>query len=322
MAVILLGSILASCCIGRYPLKIGEIGEILLGTMQEEIREDIFLRIRLPRIFFVCLAGAALSVAGLVYQNLFQNPLVSPDVLGVSGGASAGAVIGILTQASLGGIQFFALAGGVLTVAAALALAKLMGNHRNLSLILSGIVVGALAESMIMAMKYAADPNRQLPVIDYWLMGSFHTIRWEDVVSVLPLMGTGFLLLWIFRWKLQVIMVGEEEALTLGLSVTRVKIAGIFAATLLVASVVSVTGTVAWVGLIVPHMMRVFFGESLRKNYGLCVLGGASLLLWADTLARSLTPSEIPISILTSLMGAVFLVALLLAQKGRGNHLP
>ena len=319
LAVLLFGSILASCCIGRYPLTLREIWEIVTGTMTEGIKSDIFFRVRLSRVLLLCLSGGALSVAGLVYQNLFQNPLVSPDVLGVSSGASAGAVTGILLGTSAAGVQFFALTGGIVTVILALILAKMMGNQRSISLILAGIVMGALADSGIMALKYAADPNRQLPTIDYWLMGSFHTIRWEDVWTILPLMVVGFLLLWIFRWKLQVMILGEEEAASLGLTVITVKLAGIFAATILVSAVVSVTGVISWIGLIVPHMMRYFFGESLRRNYALCILGGAAVLLWADTLARSLTPSEIPISILTSLIGAVFLVMLLFWRKRRGE---
>lgn len=319
MLVILIGSVLVTCCIGRFPLSLRDIWEICTGTMEEAIKRDVFLKIRLSRTFFVGMTGAALAIAGLVYQELFQNPLVSPDVLGVSSGACVGAVGAILLGSSALLIQTSALVFGLLTVFLTVALSRLIGRQQAVNMILAGIVVKAVADAVIMAFKYLADPNRQLPSIDYWMMGSFHTVRWSEVCMVLPFFIISLLLLWLLRFKLQVMSLGEEEAKSLGIPVERLRFFCILLATVLVASSVSVTGVISWVGLIVPHMVRFFTGHNLMKNFGICGCAGAILMIWTDTLARSLTAAEIPISILTSFIGAVFLLFVLIRRRRRGE---
>lgn len=319
MAGVLVLSVLMTSCIGRFPLTIKEIWEICTGTMQEAVKEDVFLKIRMSRTFFVGMTGAGLAISGLVYQELLQNPLVSPDVLGVSGGACVGAVGAILMGGSALAVQASALAFGLLAVFLTVALSRLIGGQRTVNMILAGIVVKAVADAIIMGFKYMADPSRQLPSIDYWMMGSFHTVRWTEVRMVLPIVIAAVLVLWLMRWKLQVMSFGEEEAKSLGIPAGRVKLICILAATVLVASSVSVTGVVAWTGLIVPHMVRFFSGDNLMKNFGVCGCAGAVFMIWTDTLARSLTAAEIPVSIITSAAGAVFLLAVLIRRRKRGE---
>lgn len=321
MMAIFIACVLLSCCVGRYPLSMTDLGKILSGSMEDGMKASVFWQIRLPRTFFAALAGMALALSGMIYQNLFQNPLVAPDVLGVSGGASAGAVAAILLGGGAVTVQAFALGGGLLAVALTLALAGLVGSRKNFGLLISGIVVGSLAESVIMLMKYSADPTSQLPSMDYWLMGSFHTIHWEDVRTGLPLLLLPMAILYLLRFQLRILALGEEEAKSLGMRAGRMKGVCIVCATLLTAAVVSVTGVISWIGLIVPHMIQLFFGQDIKGNFGICLLGGGALLLASDLLARSLSAAEIPISILTSVMGAFCLVLALIHRRRKGEEL-
>ena len=272
-----------------------------------------------------CVAGvcvAALALSGFVYQGMFNNPLASPDVLGVSGGASVGAISAILFfGGSAAALQALSFLAGMLTVLLALLLARAIGGGRAFSLVIAGMVLSALMNAAIMAMKYIADPTQQLAVIDYWLMGSYSLCGWEEFFTAAPLCAGGFLLLALLRYRLKVLTLGDQEAMSLGVAVAPVRAACVAAATVLVAACVSVSGIVSWVGLIVPHLVRAVFGERFEANFFQCAVCGASLLMLADTLARGLLPSEIPISILTSLMGAVCLALFLLlrGREGRGR---
>jgi len=320
LALLLAASFLLSCLCGRYALSLNDLWEILTGQAAGTMKENVFWNIRVARTCVTALCGAALSLAGFVYQSLFRNPLVSPDVLGVSGGASVGAICAILFWGgSAAALQLSAFAGGIVTVALSLLLARAIGGNRYFNLIVSGIILGALANAAIMALKYTADPTRQLAVIDYWLMGSFSLARWGKLRTAAPLILAAGAALTLLRYRLKVLTLGDEEAASLGVAVGPVRTACIAAATVLVAASVTVSGIVSWIGLIVPHLVRTVLGERFEANFFQCILCGASLLLLADTLARSLLPSEIPISILTSLMGALFLAAFLL-RRGRGER--
>lgn len=319
MAGIMLGAVLLSLCVGRYPLTLSDLWGILTGS-DGGMGSRVFLQIRLPRTFLVLACGAALSISGLVYQNIFRNPLVSPDVLGVTGGASVGAAAAILAGASAAATAASAFGAGIFTVLVTVALAKAAGGQQKVTLLISGIVTGALAGALLMMLKYLADPSQQLPSIEYWLMGSFHTSDWKDVGAAAPVIAASLFCLWLMRWKLQLLVLGEEEAGSLGLPVGKVRLAGALLATLLAASVVSAAGAVSWIGLIVPHMIRRLFGDDLKRNFSLCAMGGGTFLLLADTLARSLTAAEVPVSILTSFAGAL-LLALALAGRSRKGEL-
>lgn len=316
LALLLAASFLLSCLWGRYPLALSDLWEILSGQAAGTMRENVFWNIRVARNCVTALCGAALSLAGFVYQGLFRNPLVSPDVLGVSGGASVGAICAILfCGGSIAALQVFSFLGGILTVALSLLLARAIGGNRYFNLIISGIILGALANAAIMALKYMADPAQELAVIDYWLMGSFHLASWDKLRAVAPLILTAGAVLVLLRYRLKVLTLGDEEAASLGVAVGPVRFTCVICATVLTAASVSVSGIVSWVGLIVPHLVRTVLGDDFEANLFQSILCGAALLLLADTLARSLLPSEIPISILTSLIGAVCLAGFLLHRK-------
>lgn len=320
LAALLAASFLLSCLWGRYPLSLTDLWEILSGQAAGTMKANVFWNIRVARTCVTALCGAALSLAGFVYQGLFRNPLVSPDVLGVSGGASVGAICAILFWGgSTAALQLFSFVGGLVTVALSLLLARAIGGNRYFNLIISGIILGALANAAIMALKYMADPTQQLAVIDYWLMGSFNLANWAKLRAITPLILSAGVVLALLRYRLKVLTLGDEEAASLGVAVTPVRLACVGCATVLVAASVSVSGIVSWVGLIVPHLVRSVLGDAFEANFFQSILCGASLLLIADTLARSLLPSEIPISILTSLIGAVFLAAFLIHRK-RGER--
>lgn len=320
LALLLAASFLCSLLCGRYPLTLRSLWEILSGQAAGTMRENIFWNARMARTCVAALCGAALSLAGFVYQSLFRNPLVSPDVLGVSGGASVGAICAILFRGgSTAALPLFSFAGGILTVSLSLLLARAIGGNRYFNLIVAGIILSALANAAIMALKYTADPAQQLAVIDYWLMGSFHLAGWDKwKLIALPILAAGAVLA-ALRYPLKVLTLGDEEAASLGVAVGPVRLTCIAAATVLVAASVMVSGIVSWVGLIVPHLVRTLLEDRFDANFFQSAVCGASLLLLADTLARSLLPSEIPISILTSLIGAVCLAGFLLRRERRGG---
>lgn len=212
-------------------------------------------------------------------------------------------------------LQFLSFTGGILTVLLSLLLARAIGGNRYMNLIVAGIILSALANAAIMALKYIADPTQQLAVIDYWLMGSFSLSSWQKFRAAAPLILAGGAVLTLLRYRLKVLTLGDEEAAALGVSVVPVRLTCIIAATVLVAASVTVGGIVSWVGLIVPHLVQALSGDRFETNFFQAPVCGAALLLLADTLARSLLAAEIPISILTSLMGAVFLAAFLLRRR-------
>ncbi len=310
-------SFLAVCCIGRFPLTLGDLAGILTGTLTDEIKRNVLFNIRLPRALFTAVNGAALAVSGYVYQELFRNPLAAPDVLGVSGGACVGAVSALLLGFSSAGIQAFSLIFGLVAVALTVGLSFLIGRRQAVSLVLAGIVIKALSDAAVMAFKYLADPSHQLPYIDYKLMGSYHTVVWHDVFSLLLYTAVPLMLLYLLRWRLQILSLGDEEASSLGLPAGLLRMIIVILASIPVAAGVSVTGVVSWAGLIVPHAVRFFAGGNIKKDFTVCLFSGAVFMLWADTAARSLSAAEIPVSIITSAVGAVFLLCVLIRRSRR-----
>lgn len=312
--VILCVTVLISSCTGRYAVRWEELVSFLQG--KDSMGGSLFFYIRLPRIVFVILSGAVLALAGTVYQSLFQNPLVSPDILGVTSGCSLGAAIAIVffsAQAWL--VQGLAFLFGLLAVALSLAVARFAGGDKTLRFVVSGIITGAMASSFLMLLKYMADPYKQLPAIDFWLMGGFHNVGWEDIGKTLPtmLLASGVLLL--LGWKLKVMSTGEQEASLLGINTNVVRLTAILCATLLVGAVVSVAGAVGWIGIFVPHIVKLIWRDDIPRTMPLSLLAGGAILLGADTLARTLRSSEIPISIVTSMIGALFLIYFFTRKK-------
>jgi iron complex transport system permease protein len=291
------------------------------GNNGERAIDTVLFNIRLPRVAAAGLVGAALAAAGAAYQNLFRNPLVSPDILGVSTGAGLGAVIGILLGLPVLLIQVLGFAGGLLTVMIVAALARsLRGGGDILVLVLAGIVVGALAGAAISLVKVLADPYDQLPAITFWLLGSLAGVKANDVAATAPVVLLGLGLLVLLRWRIGVLSLGDDEARALGVEVGRIRLIVIAAATLITASVVAISGVIGWVGLMVPHMARLLVGPRFDRLLPATILLGAVFIISVDTLARSAARIEIPLGVLTAVIGGPAFVWLL--ARNRRKLLP
>ena len=272
--------------------------------------------VRLPRVVAAMLVGGALAAAGAAYQGLFRNPLVSPDILGVSAGAGLGAVLGIFLSLPVVGIQLLAFVVGLGTVGLVLLIAaSVRGREPVLVLVLAGVVVGALAGSAISLLKVLADPYDQLPAITFWLLGSLAAIKLEDLAATVPVAALGLVPLALLRWRINVLSLGDEEARALGIDAARLRVVVIAAATLMTASVVAIAGIIGWVGLIMPHMARMLVGPNFERLLPAAMILGAGYLLLVDTLARTMAAVETPIGILTAFVGAP--VFLWLLARGR-----
>jgi iron complex transport system permease protein len=320
LAVVLLLLMLGAALVGAYPITFGEfyaaLGQRLTGAATPEKINTVLFDIRLPRVFAAVVVGAAVAAAGAAYQTLFRNPLVSPDILGVSTGAGLGAVIGIFLSLPVAAIQLLAFIVGLATVGLVYAIAALVhGREPVLVLVLAGVVVGALAGAAISLLKILADPYDQLPAIVFWLLGSLSAIRKGEIWAAVPLVLIGLLALGVLRWRINVLSLGDEEAKALGVETGPLRLVVIAAATLITASVVAISGVIGWVGLVIPHIARMAVGPSFDRLLPTATLLGAGYLLIVDTLARTLARIEVPIGILTAIIGAPFFLWLL--ARGR-----
>ncbi len=316
LVLILMGTVVIACGVGPYPLSPGEVLALLAGVKTDPAAARVVFDIRLPRVLAALLVGAALAAAGSAYQSLFRNPLVSPDILGVSSGAGLGAVLGILLGLPVFAVQLLGFAGGLATVLLVALLARaLRGGADILVLVLSGIVVGALAGAAIALVKVLADPYEQLPAITFWLLGSLSGIQRGDVLAAAPVVLIGLVPLILLRWRIGVLGLGEEEARALGIKTARLRGIVIIAATLITAAAVAIAGVIGWVGLMVPHMARLIAGPRFDRLLPVAVLLGGSFMVAVDTIARSGARIEIPLGVLTALIGGPVFVWLLV--KGR-----
>ncbi|MGP9811984.1 FecCD family ABC transporter permease [Rhodopseudomonas sp. NSM] len=307
---------------GPYQIPPGEVVTTILdrvaGNHDQGQTATVLFQIRLPRIAAAICVGAALSAAGAAYQNLFRNPLVSPDILGVSHGAGLGAVIGILFGLPVAVIELMGFVTGSLTVVLVSALAWSLRERGDiLMLVLAGIVVGALAAAAISLVKIIADPYSQLPMITYWLLGSLASIRPDDLAVVVPTVAIGLIPLFLLRWRIAVLSLGDDDARALGVDARRTRQVVIAAATLITASVVAVSGVIGWVGLMVPHLARLLVGPRFDRLLPVSILLGASFMVVVDTLARTIAPIEIPIGVLTALVGGGLFVWLITRHGAR-----
>lgn len=317
LILIVLGLSLAAACIGAYPMGLEDVLSALAGTSSPNDQAAIVLfSIRLPRIGAALVLGACLAAAGAVYQQIFRNPLVSPDILGVSAGAGLGAVLGIFMSLPVFGIQLMSFIGGLAAVGLVMLVASMVRRQDSvLVLVLSGIVIGALAGSITSLLKVLADPYDQLPAITFWLLGSLATVNINDVWAALPVAVLALVPLVLLQWKVDILSMGDEEARALGVDVTRVRLALITGATLMTASVVSFAGVVGWVGLIIPHFARMLVGPGFVRLLPAAILIGGAFMLLVDTLARTVSVTEVPLGIITSVIGAPIFVILL--ARGR-----
>jgi iron complex transport system permease protein len=323
-AAILLGLVLLAFAVGRFPVSPGDLLAVVWSKVSgaphgrpAEV-ETVLFRVRGPRVLAALAVGAALAAAGAAYQGLFRNPLVSPDILGASSGAALGAVLGIYASLGVVGIQALAFAFGLLAVAVVYVIgASLRSSSQDpvLTLVLAGVVIGTLLGSCISLLKYLADPYNQLPAITFWLLGSLTAISLADLGAVLPAVLVGLTPLVLLRFRLNVLTLPEEEARALGVDTGRVRLAVVAAATLMTAAVVSVSGIVGWIGLLVPHFARLLAGPDFGRLLPVAMLLGAGYLLGVDTLARTVARIEIPIGVLTAFIGTPFFIWLLAASR-------
>ena len=277
--------------------------------------QTVVFRIRLPRVIAAMLVGAGLSLAGASFQGLFRNPLVSPDILGVAAGAGFGAALGILVSGNPWVIQVSAFAFGIVAVAVTYGIGRVYHNSSTLILVLAGIIVGSLFSALLSLAKYVADPYDTLPAIIFWLMGSLSSVSNTDIIAVAPPILLGSLCLYLIRWRINLLSLGEEEAQALGLDTKRMTVVLIVASTIITASAVCISGIIGWVGLVVPHIGRMLVGPDFRNLVPVSAILGASFLLVVDDIARTLTATEIPLGILTALVGAPFFAYLLTQKK-------
>lgn len=322
LTLMLLATVLVAAGIGAYPIPPLEVLAAILrrviGGTGPSATDTVLFNIRLPRVAAAMLVGAALSAAGAAYQSLFRNPLVSPDILGVSTGAGLGAVVGILLGLHVAAIQLLGFAGGLATVALVAALARaLRGGGDALVLVLAGIVIGALAGAAISLVKVLADPYEQLPAITFWLLGSLAGIKPADVGAVMPAVAIGLAPLLLLRWRIGVLSLGDDEARALGVNVGLLRAVVIGGATLVTASVVAISGVIGWVGLMVPHMARLLVGPRFDRLLPASILLGAAFMVAVDTLARSAARIEIPLGVLTAVIGGPIFVWLLARGRAR-----
>lgn len=328
IGIALLGIVLVSFALGRYPISPVELISTLGGLANNalanfaahfgvaiphvEVNQQMataLMNIRLPRILVVMLVGAALAVAGASYQGMFKNPLVSPDILGASAGASFGACLALLFDMSNSMVQLFAFIGAMVAVGGAVWMNKMVNKYDALlGLVLGGMLVTTLFQSFTSLVKFMADANDKLPAITFWLMGSFSRINQTDLTVIVAPMLAGFVLLMLERWKLNVLSFGEEEARSLGVNTGRVRLIVIFASTLIVACSVAVSGIVGWVGLVIPHLARSIVGPNYKVLLPTSMFIGAGYLLIVDDLCRLMASTEIPIGILTAIIGVPFFI--------------
>jgi len=313
-----------SFCIGRYPISVRELWGVLSSKVfsvepfWEPRLENVLFNIRLPRILLACMVGGGLAVAGAAYQGIFQNPMASPDVLGASAGAAFGAALGILLRGGGRITMALAFVCSLLAVGLVLALGQRAKGKRVVALILSGIMVGSLFSAGTSFVKLVADPTNQLPAITYWLMGSLAGTHMRDVrFAALPL-AVGLLPLLLLRFRINLLTLGDAQARTMGIPVQFTRGTVIVAATLVTAAAVAVSGTIGWIGLVIPHLSRRLVGNDYRHLMPASMLMGALFLLLVDNVSRNLFPTEIPLGILTAFIGAPFFLHLIM----RGGESP
>lgn len=323
-AAALAAAVLWSFSVGRFPVAAADVARALwssLGGGDSGLApnvEALVLQVRTPRIIAAIAVGAALAAAGAAYQNLFKNPLVSPDILGVSAGCALGAGLALLLALPAIAIQGFAFAGGLGAVALVVAVGTWVGRRDPiLTLILAGVVVGSLFGAGIALVKYVADPYNQLPAITFWLLGSFGGATPEDLAVALPLMAIGLVPLALLRWRIDLLALSEDEARSLGLDVSKLRLAVIACATLVTAAAVALAGVIGWVGLVIPHAARLLVGASFARVMPLSLVLGAAFMLAVDTLCRTVAATEIPPGVATAFVGTPVFIALLAATFRR-----
>jgi iron complex transport system permease protein len=318
---VLIAGLLLAFTVGRYPVSLADLLYVLFAKVTGQNAEvsaavqSVILQVRGPRVLAAALVGAALAVAGTAFQGLFRNPLVSPDILGASSGAALGAVIGIFFSLGVLAIQAFAFAGGLLAVAAVYVIGSAVrARDPILVLVLTGVVVGALLGAGRLV-KYLADPYNQLPAMTFWLLGSLAAANVSDLLPLFGPVALGTAVLIALRWRMNVMSLPEEEARSLGVATGPLRIVIVAAATLTTSASVATAGIIGWVGLVVPHLSRSLVGPDFARLLPTAAILGGGYLLLIDTLARTAAEVEIPLGILTAVVGTPFFIWLLASMQ-------
>jgi iron complex transport system permease protein len=319
---VLTAGLLLAFTVGRYPVSLGDLFSVLIAKLTGQSAhvspavESVVLQVRGPRVLAAVMVGAALAVAGTAFQGLFRNPLVSPDILGASSGAALGAVLGIFFSLGIFAIQLFAFLGGLAAVAAVYMIGSAVrARDPILVLVLTGVVVGALLGAGVGLVKYLADPYNQLPAMTFWLLGSLASTGVPDLLPLFGPVAIGTVVLLALRWRMNVMSLPEEEARSLGVATGPLRIAIVAAATLTTSASVATAGIIGWVGLVVPHLARSLVGPDFAKLLPASAILGGGYLLLIDTVARTAAQVEIPLGILTAVVGTPFFIWLLASMQ-------
>ena len=318
LTVLPLLCILLSLFVGRFPMSISEVIGTLFGSASTGIEHySVIWQLRLPRTLAAAFVGASLSVSGAAFQGVFRNPLVNSGILGVSNGAGFGAALSIV----LFGVGIYTYVFSFVFAVAAVVLSylsgRIYGTTPNVMLILGGVIVSSFFGALTSIMKFVADAYSQLPAITFWLMGSLANVNYTHFIALIP-MSAGIVVIFLLRWKVNVLSMGDKEAAALGVNVTAYKGLIIGAATLSTAAAVCISGVIGWIGLVIPHICRMLIGNDNHKLIPMSISLGASFLVIIDIIARNITTTEIPIGILTAVIGTPFFVYLLKKTKGGG----
>lgn len=319
---VLIAGLLLAFTVGRYPVSLGDLLTVLVAKVTGQTADvptavqSVVLQVRGPRVMAAALVGAALAVAGTAFQGLFRNPLVSPDILGASSGAALGAVTGIFFSLGVLAIQALAFVGGLIAVAAVYMIGSAVrARDPILVLVLTGVVVGALLGAGVGLVKYLADPYNQLPAMTFWLLGSLAAANVSDLLPLFGPVAFGTAVLIALRWRMNVMSLPEEEARSLGVPTGPLRVAIVAAATLTTSASVATAGIIGWVGLVVPHLARSLVGPDFARLLPTAAILGGGYLLVIDTLARTAAEVEIPLGILTAVVGTPFFIWLLASMQ-------
>ena len=315
--LIVLPIVISTVCLGfgRLSIPINEIIDYFKGNPISNQNKLILANVRIPRIVSAMLVGAALPLAGLIFQSYFSNPLATPDTLGVASGSSFGAALAILFGFNIFGIEISAFVFGLLTIVIT-GITGLKRDESKQTIILAGIIVGSLFQSLVSLVKFVADTDTVLPSITFFLMGSFQSIGKETLFVSVPIVVICILIIFLLRWRINLLTVDEEVVKTMGVNITLLRMIVIVAATIITAISIAMAGQVGWVGLIVPHFCRMLVGENHTKLVPFTISIGICFMVIIDTIARSMFAAEIPISVLTSLIGAPFFIYMIRSRTG------
>ena len=312
---------LSAVMIGRYNVSVSDFFKIITGNDDVPIIDkNIVLNLRIPRTIVALLTGVALSISGLVYQEIFNNKLVSPDLLGVSSGASVGAAFAIVLGYTGLVISLFSFTLGLITMFLTLIISRVFKSSASVFLLLAGVIIGGFMSSATGLFKYLASSDRQLSEITFWLLGSFSSVTYDSVIILLPIVLFGVITLFLLRWKINILALGPEEATSVGVNYKALRMVVIICATLLTAGTVAIAGVIGWIGLVIPHISRILVGRNTKRTIPLTMMIGACFMIVVDVISRSFTSTEIPLSVVTGFLGTPLFLIILYTKRGIVNE--